>query len=562
MSRVSCYKFFFITFIIIFSVHFHIAKAENIKYDLAFDEFILKNSYTLISQFQKQSGEGFQSIKKQLHDVDCDIYEVLSPKLLNTQDPYLFYKTLLNSTQNCRTDNARSIGNNTYKDLHTLLENKEVYLLIAGETLDSPMSYFGHSLLVFLDPNDFYFSPVVSILAPIDEENILTQTFSGGFSRIDAELTVSPLHQVISFYNNKESRPLQFIKLSDTTFEKEKLIHYLDNKLPKNLDYNFFLNNCSTYLYRALQYACNCFDENKLFVSPAYLAKKVHTINSSNLFELSSLFKKFKTNYSKLSLNEQNAVKNLVIANDNKPQKSHIGHTAALASQLTFEAYHRPYPSYTDIMKQYGDKIFLLDKLPEKRKQTDKDLDNLNLSSIGLTLSEKKQLITLSIVDYNDNNQRQAKFVSSKMSAGVFEVQRTMGRDTINSLTLIDISTIKPISFIDQQSSWRFKIGAERDEHNELAPFFTFGIGAAVSTAAFKLYSIPTVDIKSTTRMRLNSGIEYKNNFLSLSYESNDFKSHEVTAFHRSNSSIGYKVQFKKESQKNSITNFSVFYYF
>lgn len=535
--------------------------AKDIKFDLAFDEFVLKNTYPLITQIKKQSGLAFQSINYQISKSGCQSSILSSPKILNEKDPYSFYKKLSNSIDDCSQTKSTS---SQKVELPKLLEDKEPYLVIAGESLNSPMSYFGHSLLLFLNKKDFYFSPVVSVLAPLDEQNILSQTVKGGFSTIKAEVTVTPLHQIISFYNNQESRSLKFIKLSNSHFNTDKLIRYFDNELPNNLSYNFFANNCSTYLYQALQYACSCFDESKTIISPSYVAKKVQQLGTPDAFNLPSLFTRFNLAYSNLTDSEKDAVKSLILNGDNHSNYNFkkVGNTAALASQLSFETYHEPYSSYTELMKNYGKDTFLLNKLPDVEQYKGQQLDKLNLSSLKLSLHEKQQKMRISAIDYNDFEQRNNKFLSSQMSALVFDISHREETSRVDAFTLIDITTIKPIDFVSKKSSWRFKLGSERNQEDKLKTLLSFGVGSSLSVNNTKLYVIPSVDMTSSTKLKLYSGLQFKSSLISVNYKNNGFEHHELNFYRRNNTAFGYEYKIEKRYKEEVDHSISINYYF
>jgi hypothetical protein len=111
------------------------------------------------------------------------------------------------------------------------------------------MSYFGHSLILFLDENNLFFSPVVSVLAPLSQnESKLKQTIKGTFSNIGANVELIPFHKIITHYSYQDARELRLVRLNPDVFNEPKLINYFNELSKQDLGYNFFTNNCSTYI--------------------------------------------------------------------------------------------------------------------------------------------------------------------------------------------------------------------------------------------------------------------------------------------------------------------------
>lgn len=535
--------------------------ANSIEFDAGFSEFILKNSPALIAQIKQKSGVGFSSLKNQLALKGCDASILEDEALTEQQDSYAFFRYLMDKVNRCSTGTETS----ETQDFAGLLKGKTPYLLIAGESLNAPMSYFGHSLLLFLDEEDFYFSPVLSVLAPLESKQLFSQTLKGGFSSIKAEINLTPLHQVISFYNNYESRSLRFIKLPKDQFDGDKLINYFDQALTEPLAYNFFLQNCATYIYRALDHACDCLDEELDIISPALMEAQLHQVASrSEVFELPSLLSLFNQKYQVLTNFEQHTVQQMVQDQDFQYQGMHqdLGDVAVLASRLSFETYKTPYPSYFGLLDTYGNPSGLLSTMPEAGPISDTEKDSLKLSSIALKADKDGVAASFALIDYNQFYQRPLSVNGASLKAASVSVTGIDESSQIDDLTLLEINTLKPINFVSKAFSWRLKLGAERDHNDELAGLARYGLGPTVTLLGANFYLLPSVEISNTSRLPVYSGFESTGGFVSFAYENKDLEDHSLKVFKRINSDFSLEYQVVKEVKEAVTHSASAFYYF
>lgn len=535
--------------------------ARAIEFDAELSAFILKNGPALVSQIKHHQGVGLESLKSQLELRGCDTNLLNDIALIEQKDSYAFFSYLMGKIDDC-SSGYEPHDEQAFADV---LKGKTPYLLVAGESLNSPMSYFGHSLLLFLDEDDFYFSPVLSVLAPLESKQLFSQTLKGGFSSIKAEINLTPLHQVISYYNNYESRSLRFIKLPTEQFDNDKLTQYFDQTLTDPLSYNFFLQNCATYIYRALDQACDCLDEDKDIISPAMMEAQIHQVApSSEIFELPSLLTQFNLKYQNLNDFEQLTIRQMVQEQGYQYQGLHqdLGDVAVLASRLSFETYKKPYPSYFGLLETYSNKEGLLDALPDAKPASDEELDKLNLSSLGLAFNDDEASASFALIDYSQFYQRQKNVYSSSLRAGVIEVSGIDESSKIDDLSLLEISTLKPLNFVSKGFSWRLKLGAERNSQNELRPLLRYSLGASVATLGAKFYLLPSLQLSDSTHMPVYLGFEAQMGFASLSYENKDLEDHELRLYKRMNSSFALQYQAVKLENIDLVQSASAFYYF
>lgn len=535
--------------------------AEQVSFDISLNEFLLKNSAPLIFQIKKKSGLGFSSLKTQLSFLGCDTEILFSPTLVQKKEAYLFTRNFINVLSTC---NEKRNINKKY-DLKKILEDKVPYLIITGESLNSPTSYFGHSLLLFLDKEDFYFSPVISVLAPTNDLSVLEKITKGGLSFIPAEVNIIPLHQVLDFYNDQESRNLKFIRLPADSFKLEKLIDYFNSLLSKKLKYNFFTKNCSTYLYQALEYSCNCLNLKTKVITPVSIEKAIQEkFSDTSRFEISSLFDEFNHQYGVLDGKNKKIVKDMFLHGDikNVPNDKKLGDVAVLASRLSFETYKRPNKEYEKLLNTYGKNNSLLLSQPIIEKIDSSHLDGLHTSSAKISLQKNTTHIRLSAIDFNHFEQRSYHYIDSKLSAGAIELSLTDGTTKLEVLDLINIRAITPLSFVTKKPSWKLRIGAERSENNSLEALVSISLGAAFSQSNFKYYILPSVELRSSLKFPIYSGIQMHSEFISMHYETRNFEDHTLSFFKRSHDSLGYEYTISKVEKNKFSHKVTLSYYF
>ncbi|MBR7890285.1 DUF4105 domain-containing protein [Marinomonas sp. A79] len=554
---------YFIKLVLVFFTLSSDLTAKTIRFDPSLSEFLLKNALSLQYQMKAKKGLGYKSLVSQIQKYGCGAELLSTPSLLEKIESYEFHKNFLTLLDQCSKNSYSEYEYN--EELNKLLEKKEAYLVIAGESLKSPMSYFGHSLIVFLDKDDFYFSPVISILAPTEGLSAIEQIGKGGFSFIKAEMNVIPLHQIIDFYSDKESRDLRFLKLSSNTFDRQKLVDYFNNKLTDQLVYNFFTKNCSTYLYQALDHSCSCFTEASTIITPVKLEKTVLENHKGTVsFSIDSLFNKFNASYEKLTIDEKSLTKKIFLDELSQfPENStEAGRAAVLASKMSFKTYATPNDAYEKVIKTYGMDHLLLETLPVGSIFEEKELDGLSISSIKGVFSEGSMKIRVSAVDFDLFEQRTKHFVSSKLSAGAFEFSTKNDDTSLESIDLLNIRAITPLNFVTKKPSWSLRIGGERNSNNHFQGILSGGLGASISVRGLVFFALPSFEYTSNFDLPIYSGILFNSEQLSAKYETRNLESHKVSLYRRENNYFGYEYSFLSDDKNAEKHSFTLSYYF
>ncbi len=144
---------------------------------------------------------------------------------------------------------------------------KKVSIVFGSQNLRSPISSFGHTLLVFHD------SPIPSPDSPTFE--YLGNTSVPFFVFRSLFWTIPGAYRLVSWNQKyweyeRENRDIWIIPLKITKLERTKLNHLIQESLSNQGDYyNFLFTNCSWYIFKILQKSLNNIDCSvKFYVYP------------------------------------------------------------------------------------------------------------------------------------------------------------------------------------------------------------------------------------------------------------------------------------------------------
>jgi len=547
---------YFLFSILAFFLTPQVSLSQPFVYEYGLSEFVLKNASPLIEQIKNQQGLGYDSLKKRILLSGCSPDVLSTPELLDDKKAFVFHSKLMKYLSDCSLERK-------YENLSSILKGKSVYLVISGESLKSPMSYFGHSSLLFLDENDFYFSPVVSVLAPTENLSAFEQFGKGAFDAIKAEVKIVPLHKIIDSYNNKESRKLTFIPLSSSIFDYGKIIEYFEVKAQSDLKYNFFMNNCSTYIYEALAYSCECMVDSPTIVTPLLLERNLVSLDHHQYFDLNSLYFEFNRSYEALNTEEKQKVKDMVLNVDAEYPRDAIklGDASVKASRLSFESYGTPFSSYEKILNTYGKDNSILSEFPVLNDLDERESDDLYISSVKFWFYDDFLRIKASAVDFSHFEQRGENYLSSKLNIGSFELSGEHDDMELESLNIFDIEAITPINFVTRTPSWRFRIGADR-VNDHFKPIISAGLGGAFLYSSFMFYIMPSVELSDDFEFTVYSGLTFNSDIFSVKYELKDSDESTFSLFRRENEAFGYGFSFHEGNEAKSKYDINLSFYF
>ena len=136
----------------------------------------------------------------------------------------------------------------------TRLTPDSVALVYAANSVDSPVSAFGHTFLVFRragQPRDA--GHVIEYTAETDTENPFLYAFKGIFGLFEGHLRYSELGDKLKYYLEDQARDLWEYELALTPGERRQLTRHLWELSRSRLDYYYVSENCSYGLLSLLE---------------------------------------------------------------------------------------------------------------------------------------------------------------------------------------------------------------------------------------------------------------------------------------------------------------------
>lgn len=120
-----------------------------------------------------------------------------------------------------------------------------VSLVFAASFMGAPMSYFGHTFLLFHGSNTM-FSKTLSFMAEIpDEVSAMGYAYNGLSGGFNGSYQIIDYWKMIEAYNITEGRSLIEYHLNLTPAEIEKMLKIVEENRDIKKPYMFFTNNCS-----------------------------------------------------------------------------------------------------------------------------------------------------------------------------------------------------------------------------------------------------------------------------------------------------------------------------
>ena len=288
------------------------------------------------------------------------------------------------------------------KELHL----EDIYIAFVQPSLISPMSYFGHTFLVFKKDSSWDFSKTFSytaiIPAEISNNDLL---FGGATGTLKGRYVIGNLHEFKHAYLKKEQRGISLHRLNLTDNEKKALISIAYELYKQTSIYHFFEQNCTTELIRFLggvRPALLKKLEGLVIKEPASalnLLESEGLINKNNFFypprithafdsylKLGSASRLLVNNY----LNDVEQSKNYAEEDDN------IKESLINTSSLLFNFFNSPPVSYEEFQRlTYTNKSEVITPLETTSSYTEptrfsfgvRQVDNKIFGSIGFMIS-------------------------------------------------------------------------------------------------------------------------------------------------------------------------------
>ena len=149
---------------------------------------------------------------------------------------------------------------------------QHVSMLFASQNLTSPISSFGHTLLIF--HNEITPEPDSIVFEYLGDTEVSYYAIKGLFATIPGGFHLLPWSQKRWIYE-REDRDIWAIRLKLQEHERQKLEFNIKASLSQMKPYNFFFNNCSWYIFEIVK---ESMDDMKCSVKPYVIP--IETLNA------------------------------------------------------------------------------------------------------------------------------------------------------------------------------------------------------------------------------------------------------------------------------------------
>jgi hypothetical protein len=378
-----------------------------------------------------------------------------------------------------------------------IMASDSLELVLAGPSVASPMSYFGHLFLKFNKEDDVYFSRTIAFLAPIEsDESMLSITVAGAFSSIRGLYQIAPYHQIISQYIEEDQRPIETYELAVSAENKRLLLYHIFELAAVDRPYNFFWANCATRIQQLLAIAFPEELDKPIMglISPQNVIQslKAHDLvvsDKKNQALSESLFDA----YHALPDSDKEALKNLMGANDKARWVARQGDSVLPLAQAIyrrqFRALGKPPIDYSELMR-----------LPAKPLNTKRELP---------VNDQRPRMLAIGWRDYPSSRGtlqfRPGLFDRSRESLSLVNESEFRYLDTtlsfrddnarVEKVDLVALSSIKKRSVIGRPLSWSFSTGWSREFAVDRVDYqLKSGLGMAWGGKQTQIALIPTVN--------------------------------------------------------------------
>ncbi len=398
------------------------------------------------------------------------------------------------------------------------LKADSLTLVFSAAFPNSPASMFGHTLLQLnqknvLAKNSSEKHPLLnyginsSAMMPLDENPMRYVVFGllGGY---DGYFSIAPYYLKVNEYNNSESRDLWEYELNLTSSQIEHMINHLwELYATSTFDYYFLDDNCSYQILSLLEVANPAWDLTRRFnvyVLPADTIKAIQDYPGAitRVDFRPSLQKRLIAQVESLNPSERADYKG-VIAGEKSPQE--VPGNTTLDALITFYEYRQYNKSkglpetekktLREILIQRSKVENPKEPTPfEYSKNSRPDLGHHSTSAglqFGFRNDRGKKIELKSrfgLHDLLNHDLGYEPYTQVESTGGSIDFLLEEKKIKLNSLTLIEITSLYPFNFVDPKPSWT--IGSKLDNFKDLQCSYCYGLilegGAGLSSEIIK----------------------------------------------------------------------------
>jgi hypothetical protein len=409
----------------------------------------------------------------------------------------------------------------------TKMEGQSASIVFVTSTLNTPSSYFGHVFLKINKENNRFFSPTISFAAEVPANTgiseLIIKGISGGFR---GRYHIQPFFRLYESYRVIEERGLVEYQLAFNEFEVKRLLLHLYELMTLEQDYYYFKNNCAYELMWLIGSAKKESTVSKhvgKIVSPydVVLALKEEGLIINERYDppvIDSLY----VLYDQMNQKQKKQLKQL-ISSDKKiefyerlditqEEKDNLAFAVNTYYDLMFKRQRIMPADYDDIKNIKYERPIFQSTFTYKYEYKNKLSIGFSEDTHG-TYTE----IRFSPALFNKEEDYNSRYslLTMELLNTVFKIDDSNVK--LESITLVELESYRPILNFYYPPSWKFKAIIKRDQNDNLSPLVDIAFGYSKLISDFTLYALfqAGLTVETPIYSQILYGVSYnKKNFI------------------------------------------------
>ncbi|GHV59801.1 hypothetical protein FACS1894103_3950 [Campylobacterota bacterium] len=376
-----------------------------------------------------------------------------------------------------------------------------VSLVFAASFMGAPMSYFGHTFLLFHGSNTM-FSKTVSFMAEVpDNAGALGYVYNGLSGGFNGSYQMVDYWKMIESYNIVEQRSLIEYHLNLTPAEIAKMLTIFEANRDIKKPYKYFTNNCSYEILWLIESARDGIDLRSQFFWQVAPYDTITTVINAGLVTHSTMRHSLGSDmfraYKNMSMSERKTLDKMLDSRDKQAVLEDENLT--VESKQTLAGITNDY--YDFLFKKHNyfyadfDAVKQLDHLP---KSAPKDTDIIMpikgaKIAVGTYWREDTQGYDIHLRPALNNRYEQTMNFQSEDTLEILSavVRKTDETVLLKKLDILHIESFNNRFLLYKPFSYRLRFAYEnRDDHGEAKPLGEFGLGVARQFGALSLFAL------------------------------------------------------------------------
>jgi hypothetical protein len=376
----------------------------------------------------------------------------------------------------------------------------DIRIIYSTETVNNPMSFFGHFALLFYSEEMPMFSPVFMFTADTSGNITLSQYLDGAFGSLPASYKVVNYYEYLDKYLYTDERSVVEVGIKSLQGNDKWLIEEMFRLINTTDKYNFFFRNCTSELIKLINTYLSLSSDIEFTIPENY----IEFLISKDYGEVLKVRAPHVEQLKKIKNIDFEIASRICAENGlSEYDKSFY----RLASHIKFRQTGGPVSGYHCFKNARG---YSFNKIEIENKSYWEFGKNQRIGA-SVVLSKTIADPTFSFSAFEKNHKMYPKYPSDFSELRFFNF--TIDADSnFSDFSLFEIKAIKTGWDKLLKPSWTLNLGWN-DVQGVVA---SFGIGPTFEIKGMAAYFMPTI---SNTSLQPNFGIIYSRNTVSISVQ-------------------------------------------